>query len=172
MNFKREHPLLLVFWRLCLLRQSPADLPASMFLLAVLVVVNFAVSVVSFVVMHKLFSALIQAIADLVITLGVVAVMLAVTARTARIMQTLIAVSGASIILNVMSLPLLFMLPGDGQPNRVVTMLLAFLLLWHIFVVGSIFRHVFESSLAMGTLLSMAYMVLVVTLFYGLFPSV
>lgn len=171
MHFEHEHPLLLAFWRLCLLRLSPEDLPASPFLLTGLIVINFLLGVVCFLIQHDLSGAILRVAADLLITLGIVTLLLIFALRIHRIMQTLIAVSGTSMILNVFSVPLLFLLPPVGAGQSALALLLTLLFIWQVFVMGGIFRHAFTLSLPAGILLSIVSIMLALSLFYMVFPQ-
>ena len=161
--------MLLAFLQICLFRQGPQILPASGFLLGLLVVLNAITGVAGLLAEFLLPAAILITIAHVSIGLGLAYLILLVSMKVSRALQTLTALSGTGAILNVISMLLIWLLPEEGQQQNIISMLLIGVLFWSIFIIGGIFRHALSISLAMGVLTSIGY---VFTLIVVLSPLV
>lgn len=157
MTFKQDHSLPLAFLQICLLRQGPQILPASRFLLGLLVVLNAITGVAGLLAGLSLSAAMLITVAHISIGLGLAYLILLVSMKVSRALQTLTALSGTGVILNVISMLLIWLLPEEGQQQNIISMLLIGVLFWSIFIIGGIFRHALSISLAMGVLTSIGY---------------
>ena len=169
MTLKQDHSLLLAFLQICLFRQGPQILPASGFLLGLLVVLNAITGVAGLLAEFPLPAAILITVAHVSIGLGLAYLILLVSMKVSRALQTLTALSGTGAILNVISMLLIWLLPEEGQQQNIISMLLIGVLFWSIFIIGGIFRHALSISLAMGVLTSIGY---VFTLIVVLSPLV
>lgn len=170
MNFAERHPLVSVFLFIGLLRKGPQDIPASQFLFAILLVFSFMLGAASFMIEYEVGQALLRTIADMVISLGLVYVLLQLAGRKARILQTLTALLGVSVILNSLSWPLLFLLHDTESSAVVIAAFLYLIFIWNITVTGHIFGQTLAVSFSTGLLFAVAYSLIAVFIFYSLFP--
>ncbi len=172
MTFKQNHPLLLAFLQICFLRQGPQILPASRYLFGLLVALNVIIGTVELVFEFSLLAAILLTVTHIGISLGLVYLILLASMKAGRTLQTLTALSGTAVILNAVSLPLIGLLPEEGQQQNIFTMLLAGIFFWNIFIIGGIFRHALSISLAMGVFTSIGYIFITLVILYPFFPAV
>jgi hypothetical protein len=151
MSFIRQHPLLSIFFRIALFQQRPDELPASSFLFAVLLVVNLIIGVANFLIDFDIIQSILRTMADLVVSLSFV--------------------YGVSAILNCLSFPLLLLLPEVRTSVGVVGVVLYAMFFWHIAIMGHIFRHALSVNLPTGLMISFAYVLMTMAVFYSLFPA-
>jgi len=170
MSFARLHPLLNVFLQMMLFRQRPDILPASIFLFAILLVVNLFVGVGSFLIDFDLLQSLLRTVVDMAFSLAFIYLLLLAVNKMNRSLQTMIAMLGVSAILNVLSLPLLLLLPEAKIATGPVGFMLYGLFFWHIAVMGHIFRHALSVNLPTGLLIAFSYVLIAISVFYSLFP--
>jgi len=153
--------LLSYFVRLCLLRSTPQQLPASPLLFWLSLVANLVAGVLLVAgARSNLFLALEEGLADSLLLLVMLWVALHLQGHGGRFLQSATAFLGASTLLAFVAIPLLA-LAGPDEGNRLLVelagMLLLALIVWNIVVFGHIFRHSFDVSLALGIGLAVAY---------------
>ena len=171
MNFIRQHPLLSIFFRIALFQQRPDELPASSFLFAVLLVINLIIGVANFLIDFDIIQSILRTMADLVVSLSFVYLMLLAVNKASRSLQTMIAMLGVSAILNCLSFPLLLLLPEVRTSVGAVGVVLYAMFFWHIAIIGHIFRHALSVNLPTGLMISFAYVLMTMAVFYSLFPA-
>ncbi|MCW8962717.1 MAG: hypothetical protein OQL16_02895 [Gammaproteobacteria bacterium] len=170
MSFARLHPLLNVFVQMMLFRQRPDILPASVFLFAVLLVMNLIIGVGSFLIDFDLLQSLLRTVVDMAFSLAFIYLLLLAANKINRSLQTMIAMLGVSAILNVLSFPLLLLLPEVRTTIGPVGFILYGLFFWHIAIMGHIFRHAISVNLPTGLLIAFSYVLIAISVFYSLFP--
>ncbi len=170
MSFKNNHPLLLAFVQLCLLRQGPQVLPASGFLLGVLMALNLAIASLAWVNEYGLLHAFLRAIVDLAAGLALVYMILLIAMKSTRTLQTMIALTGTGIAMGILSLPLIWLIPEEPQDDMFL-LILRLVFIWNILIIGNIFRHALSINLALGVLTSIGYILMLLVMFYSVFPG-
>jgi hypothetical protein len=170
MNFVRQHPLLSVYLQIMLLRQRPDVLPASWFLFAFMLVLNLIIGIVSFLLDFNMLQSLLRTVTDMAISLGFIYLLLLAFNKSGRSLQTMTAMLGVSAILNIVSLPLLFMMPEPRESTGAMGILLYVLFMWHLVIMGHIFQHAVSVKLPTGLLIAFAYVLIAMSVFYSLFP--
>ena len=170
MNFVQQHPLVWTFFRILVFQKGPDVLPASQFLLGFLLLLNLAVGIASFILQFDLSGAILRTLADMSISIGFVYLLLLGANKSARALQTISAMLGVSIILNLMTLPLLLMVSSEQLSIGASAIFLYIIFCWHIAVMGHIFRHALSISLPVGMLVSFVYILIAMAIFYSLFP--
>lgn len=170
MNFVRQHPLLTVFVQIMLLRQRPDVLPASAFLFGLMVVINLIIGAASFLLDFNPVQSLLRTVADLVVSLLFVYLLLLAFNKAGRSLQTMIALLGVSAIMNILSFPLLMMLPDNRESIGSIAIVLYVLFLWHVIIMGHIFQHALSVNLPTGLLIAFSYVLIAMSVFYSLFP--
>lgn len=170
MNFVRQHPLISTIFKILVFQKGPDVLPASQFLLGLLLFLSLAVGIASFIVQFDLPGAITRTLADIFISIGFVYLLLLGANKSARALQTISAMLGVSIILNLISLPLLLMVSTEQAPVGAFAVFLYIIFCWHIAVMGHIFRHALSTSLPVGILVSFVYVLIAMAVFYSLFP--
>lgn len=165
--------LLQLFFDIALWRRGPRHVPASGALLAAVALAYTVVSVLQSFVVYGAEQALLRGIADLVLTLAVFWVALAVARRTHRYRQTATAVlgTGALLALPMLALQILGTQVGDASPVAFLVALAALpLVVWYLFVVGHIMREALEAPLFTGMAVALTYFVLSYALLVQLLP--
>lgn len=170
MSFVRQHPLVWTFIRILLFQKSPDVIPASWFLLGILLVLNLGLGIVSFAVQYDVLDSVLRTLADMLISICFVYLVLMAVNKSARSLQTISAMLGVSIILNLLSLPLLMMLAEKQLSAGFAGLFLYIIFCWHIAVMGHIFRHALSVRLAVGMMVSFVYILVAMAIFYSLFP--
>jgi hypothetical protein len=161
---------------LLLCRRGPQELPYSYALTAVLFAAAVAADLVLEAVVLDEPSVLGRvALADgLMLVLPYLA--LAVAGRQARYLQTLAAISILSIAFAVMLAPVL-LLQGPAEPKAPITDVQRFAALlwlgmmsWQVLTQGHVLRHALETSLAVGVLVSLAFVTVSLAVGMSVFP--
>jgi len=166
--------LLQFYIELCLLRRAPQDLPASLALLWLVVVVDLLISVmVGLAADLSLGLAWWQGVADLVLTLGLLHLGLLFSGHPGRFLQLASALLGAGSLLGLFALvPLAFLTGAESRGETSWAGLPVLLLLfWSLLVTGHILRHGFGLRLGQGVVIAVAYNLLASTLVNSLFPG-
>lgn len=152
------------FFDICRLVKRPQDIPASGNLLSVcLVVYGFCVAAsVGFVApMEK---AIPVAVTEVLLIMAFTLVILQISGKSSRWLQTVTALSGTGIIISVIALPV-YLLLGAGTSNQVnpdtVTatglVFLTVLACWNLVIMAHIFRHALDSGFMSALVLVIAY---------------
>lgn len=170
MSFSSRHPILSVILQIAVFRQRPEVLPASPFLFGLLLSINLLIGGANFLTDFNIIQSLLRMVVDLVVSLGFIHLILQAASKTNRSLQTMIAMLGISAILNLLSFPLLLVLPDPQTSIGPVGTVLYLLFFWHIAIMGHIFRCALSVSLPTGLLVSLAYVFMTITVFYALFP--
>ncbi|TNF98154.1 MAG: hypothetical protein EP297_08860 [Gammaproteobacteria bacterium] len=171
MKFAEKHPVLSVFWQICLLRQGPEVLPKSMFLLYLLLPLYFLLGVFTAMTTYGLTDSVYRSGADLVITVSLAYVFVHLAGRQQRFLQMLTALIGTGLILGVFFMPFLVMIQTDLFSKAALITVIYILFLWEVFIIGNIFSRTFALSLPAGFLIAMSYVLLAMLMFYSVFPE-
>jgi hypothetical protein len=171
MRFAKQHPILTVFWHMCLLRQGPEVLPRSGFLFYLLLPFYFVLGVSTSLTNNDFGASLLRSAADLVITVALAYVFAQVAGKKERGLQMVTAIIGTGLILGVFSMPFLLLLQAELFSKTAVITALYFLFLWDVFIIANIFSRTFAMSLPAGFLIAMSYVFLAMIMFYSVFPE-
>ncbi len=152
--------LLRLFWPICRLRQGPQDLPASPALLHLLVGLCLLAGVLSFSISQPLSQSLLRAVVSMAISLGIWLLLLRLLVAPARRLQTLTAIYGCALILNLLLLPVAVLLEQRRDAPGLLPLLLLAMLVWGQIINGHILRHALNWPLAAGVAVAVAVFVL------------
>src|ERR1700688_297954 len=163
------------FWDIALWRRSPAQLPASLFLLGL---------VASAVALLEALGALLQpGPSDRIVTrvvlsvrlpLGIAWVLLAIARHGQRFLQTGIAMLGVAVLAELVMYPLgsLLSVVGSDRPAAIPLGLLMFVgLIWYLLACANIWRAALDSGLGLGIAISVGYLLLSMALEQQLLPD-
>jgi hypothetical protein len=163
------------FWDIALWRRSPAQLPASLFLLGL---------VASAVALLEVLGALLppgpsdrivtRVILSVGLPLGFAWVVLAITRHGQRFLQTGIALLGVAVLAELVMYPLgsLLSVIGSDRPAAIPLGLLLFVgLIWYLLACANIWRAALDSGLGLGLAVSVGYLVLSMVLEQQLLPG-
>ena len=132
--------LIKLLFDICLFKQGPQDLPPSVWLLRLLIVVDVIVSFLMVSIHTGLAVSLLQAITSALLIVGFSWLMLYLARKPERFCQTASALVGTDAMISF------FALPGIASMTIGTGALLAFtitiaLMLWHWAVIGHIIRN-------------------------------
>jgi hypothetical protein len=160
--------LLKAFLDLALWRMTPANLPASWFLLAIV-----SVAVALFEVLGALLPPaqtermVVRVLLSVMLPLAFTWAVLSVTRRRQRFLQTAIALLGVGVLAQLVLYPLDSVLEaiGPDHPAAIPLGLLSFVgLVWYLLACAHIWRCALESGLMIGIAISVGYLILSVAL--------
>jgi hypothetical protein len=163
------------FWDIALWRRSPAQLPASLFLLGL---------VASAVALLEVLGALLppgpsdrivtRVVLSVGLPLGFAWVVLAIARHGQRFLQTGIALLGVAVIAELVMYPLgsLLSVIGSDRPAAIPLGLLLFVgLIWYLLACANIWRAALDSGLGIGIAISVGYLLLSMILEQQLLPG-
>lgn len=154
------NPLLKVFLDICLLRKGPQDVPASMFLLGLVVAAHWALGVVfSLFTLPPLHAALSGLIGTLLL-LGMVQGLLALHRKPARLLQTATALAGVEILLGLIALPFSAWVFWWESDRLVPSLISLTIIVWSVVVASHILRHALGVTQAVAVLFALSYTLL------------
>ena len=155
--------LLILFWRISRLQKGPEDVPASTALFALLLFLSLLLDLVSTrlgLPDIRAFEVLLIVIMANASVLALTAILLQLFGYVQRILQTLTALLGTSILITLLAMPVLLSLQGRmDDPGSWGIMLLA-LEIWHLLISAHILRRALSVSLLLGLMLAMGYKLL------------
>jgi hypothetical protein len=163
------------FLDIALWRRSPAQLPASLFLL---------VLVASAVALLEVLGALLppgpsdrivtRVVLSVGLPLGFAWVVLAIARHGQRFLQTGIALLGVAVLAELIMYPLgsLLSVIGSDRPAAIPLGLLLFVgLIWYLLACANIWRAALDSGLGIGIAISVGYLLLSMVLEQELLPG-
>ncbi|MES9992072.1 MAG: hypothetical protein ABW098_08970 [Candidatus Thiodiazotropha sp.] len=154
---------------LCLLRSAPQDLPASIHLFWLLLILNLLVgTLIVLDAQFGLFRALVENLFALTLMLGLLAAILTISGRLSRFKQTAIAMLLSGLLLSLLALPLVAWRHRSESAESELLLLVIFI--WSILVLGHIIRHAFEISFNLAIAIGLLYNILAWSIMSQLFP--
>lgn len=166
-------PLLKIFIRICLLQQGPQALPASRLLAIMSVFFYIALGVLLLLQSRSFTEALWVSLVDALFLLAMLVVILKQNQYFLRWPQTVMAVCGSAMLLNVLALPLLYVLANDlmqGWLEQLAVLSYLLIIFWNVVVLGHILRHAISVSMIVGVVMAALYMCMSLLLVAMLLP--
>ncbi len=166
--------LISLYFRIIVLRARPQDVPGTkdIFWVSILAAVLSYVMVISSE--YGFFDALSRVALDMVILLAILHGGLVFTGHRERFLQGYAAFCGTAALFNIAFWPVFLEIAGTETaevPNSLALVALLALYVWNVIVAAHIFRHCFGSSLVIGVVTSITYLIVVVTTANSLFPA-
>jgi hypothetical protein len=163
------------FWDIALWRRTPAQLPASLFLLALVAVAAALIEVLSaFLPPASSDRLLTRIVLSVGLPLGFAWIVLVLARHRERFLQTGIALLGVGVLAELVLYPLgsLIHLVGADRLEAVPLGILMLLgLIWYLLACANIWRSALESGLSIGLVISVGYLVLSIALEQQLLPD-
>lgn len=161
-------------WQICLLRQGPQVFPQSTALLVIMAVLYALLDAVLFALGGSPLGVLVESVvADIAMLVIFCVIVLSIWHHLSRLNQTLIALFGASSVIMVLQVPLVWIEQWKG-PWHFLTVGVGFVLIlfifWNIAVIGHILRHALSIASHLALLLAGVYAVINIAFFYWAFP--
>lgn len=169
--------ILSYFWKMCLLRASPENIPANLPFLSLIVVLYFVVSVSTNLWMEvqlELLSLL------AIIVLNILYIMLVVSLLTHfkkvihRLPAVLAALFGCNTIISIVTVFLssaVTLVTSDKVTAEVTSFIWLIAFTWSLMVAGRIFMHALKISQFLGFFLALVIEILYFVIISGLFPA-
>ncbi len=149
-----------------LLRKGPDALPASSSLMIILIVINLIVSTALGATVHGLQIALSLSVIGLFISY--VFIKLILVNKPERFIQTFSSITGVSILMDLISVPVVFpLLNENANQNTVVLfgLLASALYIWLVVTYGSIISRALSATMGYGISIAVAYVLVSYMLF-------
>jgi hypothetical protein len=163
------------FWEIALWRRTPAQLPASLFLLVLVAVAAALLEVLSAflppVSSDRIFTRIVLSVA---MPLGFAWAVLAVARHRQRFLQTGIALLGVGVLAGLVLYPigsLIHIIGSDRLEAVPFGILMLVGLIWYLLACANIWRAALDSGLSLGVAVSVAYLVLSIALEQQLLPD-
>lgn len=164
-----------LFFDICLFRRGPQDVPASMWLLRVVLALYVGLGVVMLSVDGgSLWRGIAKALVDLALLTGITWGALSWRRLQARFVQTMTALLGTGVVLSAVALPVvrwLYLSTSAGSVDPAAAMIWFVLLIWSLAVMGHVMRNALQGSYALGAMFAVGYLVAQITLLDLLFPE-
>jgi hypothetical protein len=162
------------FVSMCLLRMTPQQLPASLPLLATVLLVDLVISPFAMQYTYAPALAVMVVIAGLIFLATFLNLALSLKGLRARFVQTLTAIEGTDIVITLVAWPpsqWFYSLKQAGASTLVPALLLFFLMIWNVVIISHILRHALSTSMPAATTLALGYVILSTYIIAALFPA-
>jgi hypothetical protein len=160
-----------VLFDICLFKQGPQDLPPSVWLWRILVVVDVAVSFLMISIQAGLVVSLLQATVSALLIVGFSGLMLYLSRKWVRFYQTTSALLGTDALISFFALPgMASMTIGRGALLAFVITIV--LMIWHWAVTGHIIRNALGQTWTFSLGLAFLYILGSYQVMALLFPEV
>ena len=164
------------FWDIALWKRSPAQLPASLFLLALVAAAAAALEVLGALLPPASSERMITRIALSVgLPLGFTWAVLALASQRRRFLQTGTALLGVGVLAQLVLYPIASLMHAVGS-DRLASVPLGFLMLvafiWYLLACANIWRAALDSGLGLGIAVSAGFLLLSIVVEQQLLPDV
>ena len=164
------YQLIQLFFEIAILRKGPQDVPATPWLLRLILPVYVTVNVLILLLNSDLSTALQQIAVDFLLITGFSWPLLYFAGKPARFRQTLCALLGTDTVISFFAIPAVASL--NTQANELAFFAMLVLMVWHWLVTGHIFRHALDRPLFFGLGLALLYILISSQVMALLFPVV
>ncbi|MEI8208219.1 MAG: hypothetical protein D0528_12100 [Methylococcales bacterium] len=151
------YDIIKLLFEICLFKKGPQDIPYSVWLLRLLMVIYASVTALMLSLHFDSLSVLMQLITDMVLVVGFVGLLLSVSRKLGRFNQTLSAVLGTDAMISFMALPGMATLELK-QGGLTVLLIIVVLMTWHWAVLGHIISKALDKALSFGFGLAFLYL--------------
>jgi hypothetical protein len=163
---------MLLFAQMIFFKGSPSKLPYSPHCLALTLLAYIITGQILLGDQRSLISIVAQIALELAILYAISFIILKYKNKTGRLLQTLTALAGVSLMIGLLSIPVLYLLPGpsgEDQINPIVLQINLFLLLWNLAVISLIFKRSFEINTLTAAFIAFNYFLLYELLLLNIF---
>ena len=164
------YELLKLFFDICIFKKGPQDIPASNWLLRLLIPVYAFVSYLLLMLSSDSYSAILQVLVEILLILGSSWVVLFIAKKPARYQQTTSALIATDAMISFFALPAMATMIGQGSALAFIVIIL--LMLWHWAISGHIFSKALEQPFAFGLGVAFLYILVSYQVMGLLFPEI
>jgi hypothetical protein len=163
------------FWDIALWRRSPAQLPASLFLLALVAAAAALIEVLSvFLPPVSNDRMSVRILLSVALPLAFTWAVLLMAHRRHRFLQTGIALLGVEVVVELILYPLgslIHVVGSEGIASMPIEVMMLVGLIWYMLACANIWRVALDSGLALGIAISVGYFLLSLVLEQRLLPN-
>jgi hypothetical protein len=167
--------LAIAFWDIALWRRTPAQLPASSFLLALVAVAAALIEVLSaFLPPASSDRILTRIVLSVGLPLGFAWAVLVLARHRQRFLQTGIALLGVGVLAELVLYPvgsLIHVIGSDRLAALPLGILMLLGMIWYLLACANIWRAALDSRLSIGVVVSVGYFLLSMVLEQQLLPD-
>ncbi|MCF6250310.1 MAG: hypothetical protein L3J75_03425 [Methylococcaceae bacterium] len=149
------YELIKLFFSICLLKKGPQDIPASIWLLRLLIIVYVCVNFLILIISTDVFNAVLQVFVEVLLILGLTWMILFFASKLARFQQTVSALMATDALISFLALPAMATLVGQGTAMAFFAIVL--LMLWQWLVSGHIFNNALDQPFTFGLGIAFLY---------------
>lgn len=163
--------ILKLLFDICLFKKGPQDLPYSVWLLRILLIVYVSIRVLMLSIHFDWLNVLLQVIVDIFLVVGFFWIILYLARKLGRFYQVVSAVLGTDALISFFALPGMATME-TGHGGLLVFLVILVLIGWHWAVTGHIIRNALEQSLSFSLGIAFLYLLGSYQLMALLFPEV
>jgi hypothetical protein len=172
--------VLLAFFDICRLKKRPQDIPASRNLLTICILVYSIVSIFIAALYQPTEQAILGSVIELVLILLFTWAILQSSGKAVRWTQTVTALIGTNMIINIIALPAYVLVSVDelsdlgtssSSSQSLGLLLLAALACWNIVIMAHIIRHALETHFAIAMFLAITYIWIIFSFTSAVMPA-
>ena len=163
------------FWDIAIWRRTPAQLPASLFLLTLVAgmaaLLEGLGALLPPVSTDRLFTRIVLSVG---LPLGFTWAVLALTRRRQRFLQTGVALLGVGVLAELFMYPvgsLIHIMGSDRLASVPLGFMMVVALIWYLLACANIWRAALDSGLSIGVAVSVGYLLLSIVLEQQLLPD-
>ena len=160
-----------LFFKICLLKKAPQDIPYSAWLFRITVAINSFISFLVIYISTGWWYALQQVFIGVILIITITWIILLLASKTTRFYQTATALFGTDAIINFFAIPALATI-ATQHATEISNLILLGLMIWHWLVSGHIFRHALSTNLLFGLGVSLLYIIISNWVMVALFPQI
>ena len=160
-----------LLFEICLFKKGPQDLPYSLWLLRLLLVVYIGIRILMLSIHFDWLNVLLQVIVDVILVAGFFWIILYLARKLGRFYQALSAVLGTDAMISFFALPGMATIE-TGHGGLWVVLVMLGLIGWHWAVTGHIIRNALEKSLSFSLGVAFLYLIGSYQVMALLFPEV
>ncbi len=165
------YDIIKLLFDICLFKKGPQDMPYSVWLLRLLLVIYISIRVLMLSIHFDWLNVLLQTIVEIILVAGFFWTLLYLSRKPGRFYQVISAVLGTDALISFFSLPGLATME-TGQGGLLVFLIMLGLIGWHWAVTGHIIRNALEQSLSFSLGLAFLYLLGSYQVMALLFPEV
>ncbi|MGR9044525.1 MAG: hypothetical protein ACU83N_04460 [Gammaproteobacteria bacterium] len=162
--------LIKLLFDICLLNKGPQDIPPSSWLLNGLIL---AYALIGFLVLYigtPWYDAALQVLVEIALVILFTKVLLGLTRKPERYLQTASALFGTDVLISFFALPAMTSMT-TGKMTLLTFSVMLGLMIWHWLVTGHIIRHAISQSLSFGLGIAFLYILATYRIMALLFPQ-
>lgn len=160
-----------LLFEICLFKKGPQDLPYSLWLLRLVLVVYIGIRILMLSIHFDWLNVLLQIIVDVILVAGFFWIILYLAGKLGRFYQALSAVLGTDAMISFFALPGMATIE-TGHGELWVFLVVLVLVGWHWAVTGHIIRNALDKSLSFSLGVAFLYLIGSYQVMALLFPEV